>query len=109
MEDFMYLQQEMEAEEEMDNVPLQAVAAAMVIFFGAEQSCLLQMQRHQPSQLYLCLGFGTGNPWVGISHTIPVPAYTAPVVGMGTYRPIISAVCHETCGAPFTCNCPHSY
>ena len=27
-----------------------------------------------------------GNPWVGIFHTVPVPAVTAPVPGTSTHR-----------------------
>ena len=38
------------------------------------------------------LRFGMGNPQVGISHTIPVPAHTVPVMGMSTYRTIIYMV-----------------
>ena len=44
------------------------------------------------------VGFVTGTPWVGIFHTVPVPANTAPVTGMGTYRTRICAVSHETRG-----------
>ena len=31
------------------------------------------------------LGFTTGNPRVGFSHTIPEPVYTIPTAGMGTH------------------------
>ena len=31
------------------------------------------------------VGFAMGNPWVGISHTIPKPAETVPIPGMGIY------------------------
>lgn len=38
------------------------------------------------------LGFRTGIPRVGISHTAPAPADTVPVTGKGTYRTVIGAV-----------------
>jgi hypothetical protein len=44
------------------------------------------------------LGFVTGIPRVRISHTVPVPANTVPVTGMGTYHTIICAVSDETHG-----------
>jgi hypothetical protein len=48
------------------------------------------------------IGFRTGIARVRFSHTVPVPAETAPVAGTGTYRPVISTVCYETRGIPFT-------
>jgi hypothetical protein len=36
--------------------------------------------------------FGTGNLRVGISHTVPIPTHTVPVMGTGTYRTIIYTV-----------------
>ena len=51
---------------------------------------------------HLWIRFFTGILRVQFSHTRLVPAETVPVVGTGTYRPVISTVCHETRGVPFT-------
>ena len=51
----------------------------------------------------LVLGFVTGTPWVGIFHTIPVPAITIPVTGTGTYHTRFCVVSHETHGIIHTC------
>jgi hypothetical protein len=50
----------------------------------------------------LLVGFDTGNPQVGISHTAPVPLNTVTVAGTGTYRTVIYAVSYETRGVLFT-------
>jgi hypothetical protein len=40
-----------------------------------------------------------GNPWVGKSHTVPVPTVTAPVMGAGTHRTRLSTgVLQNPCG-----------
>jgi hypothetical protein len=44
------------------------------------------------------VGFCTGNPRVGFSHTVPEPVYTVPATGTGTHRPVKFAVCRETRG-----------
>jgi hypothetical protein len=56
MEDFLYLQQAMDAKEELadDTTTSQAIAAAMIIYLDAEEVHLLRVQQRQPSQLYLC-------------------------------------------------------
>jgi hypothetical protein len=68
-----------------------------------------ELNELQCTQQTLCIApnhcsvaFGTGIPQVGISHTVPVPTETVPIAGTGTYLPVISAVCHETRGIPFT-------
>jgi hypothetical protein len=48
------------------------------------------------------LGFNTGNLWVGFSDTAPVPAYTIPVPGTGTYHTVFFAVFFETHGTGST-------
>ena len=55
------------------------------------------------------LGFDMGNPWVGISHTVPAPTETVPEVGTGTYRTVISAVLYETRGVFLTHSCAHVF
>ena len=40
--------------------------------------------------------------WVRISPTVPVPAITIPITGMGTYHTIIHMVSDETHGIPLT-------
>ena len=42
------------------------------------------------------VGFLMGTPWVTFCHTILVPMYTVPVMGMGTTQPVITAGSHET-------------
>src|ERR1700730_18482489 len=42
------------------------------------------------------VGFKTGNPQVGISHTIPVPMYTVTCCGYYPYRTIIHTVSDKT-------------
>jgi hypothetical protein len=49
------------------------------------------------------VGFRTGNPWVGFSHTVPVPLYTVPVVGTTRTQPVNCAVSDETRGIHDTC------
>jgi len=44
------------------------------------------------------LGFGTGIPRVGFSHTVPEPGNTVPVPGTGTYRTVKLAVSYGTRG-----------
>jgi hypothetical protein len=44
------------------------------------------------------VGFGTGIPRVGNFNTVPVPVYTVPVSGTGTYRTVSAAVSYETRG-----------
>ena len=39
-----------------------------------------------------------GIPWVGISQTVPIPANTIPIMGMGTYYTVIHTVSDETHG-----------
>jgi hypothetical protein len=48
------------------------------------------------------LGFNTGNPRVGFSDTAPVPVYTVPVPGTGTYRTVFFTVFYETRGTSGT-------
>jgi hypothetical protein len=48
--------------------------------------------------MHTWLGFGTGNPQVRFSHTVPVPIYTAPVTGTYPSRPVNFAVSNETRG-----------
>jgi len=57
------------------------------------------------NSLIVCIyiGFRTGNPRVGFSHTVPVPEHTVPVTGAGTYRTVKSAVWNETRGTMGTC------
>jgi hypothetical protein len=55
---------------------------------------LLEQKKGSPA-----LGFNTGIPCVGISDTAPIPAYTVPAAGAGTYRTVINAVSYETRGA----------
>jgi hypothetical protein len=49
------------------------------------------------------LGFDMGIPRVGNFDTVPVPADTIPVSGMGTYCTISAAVSYETHGIFSTC------
>jgi hypothetical protein len=44
----------------------------------------------------LALGFCTGNPQVSNWHTVPAPADTIPVTGMGMPQPVNRAVLHKT-------------
>ena len=44
------------------------------------------------------LGFFMGILQVRISHTVPIPANTIPITGMGTYHTVIHVVSDETCG-----------
>ena len=73
-----------------------------------KKTIICQKYKEKPAEqcVYLLslphLGVRTGIPWVRFSHTIPVPAETAPVAGTGTSRPVISTVCYETRGIPFT-------
>ena len=48
------------------------------------------------------IGLVTGIPRVGMSHTVPVPANTVPVMGTGTYRTVICMVSDETRGITLT-------
>ena len=48
------------------------------------------------------VGFTTGNPRVGISHTAPEPVYTVPVAGTGTHRPVNRRCLYKTRGNPNT-------
>jgi hypothetical protein len=48
------------------------------------------------------VGFIMGIPWVGIFHTVPVPANTIPVPGIYQYRLVHVMVPHETCGITIT-------
>jgi hypothetical protein len=65
-----------------------------------------------PSQSYRCgedgswildqydrrVGFGTGIPRVGFSHTVPEPVNTVPVAGTGTYPTVKFTVSYGTRG-----------
>jgi hypothetical protein len=62
---------------------------------------LLRSQFQYATQIYLCvlnvglilrLGFITGNPRVGISHTAPVTRDTVPATVTGTHRTRLGAV-----------------
>jgi hypothetical protein len=53
-------------------------------------------------QITLSIGFNTGNPRVGFSDTAPVPVYTVPVPGTGTYRTVFFTVFYETRGTSGT-------
>ena len=44
------------------------------------------------------VGFRTGNPRVGFSHTVPIPANTLPVAGTTLTQPVNCAVSDETRG-----------
>ena len=44
------------------------------------------------------LGFRTGNPRVGFSHTVPIPANTLPMAGTTLTQPVNCVVSDETCG-----------
>ena len=48
------------------------------------------------------VGFRTGIPRVRFSHTVPTPAETVPMAGVGTYRPVKITVCHKTRGISLT-------
>ena len=48
------------------------------------------------------IGFDTGNPRVGFSHTVPEPAEPVPVGGYDPPRPVICAVWYETRGTACT-------
>jgi len=43
---------------------------------------------------------------VWIFYTAPVPTYTIPVIGTGTYHTCFVTVCYETCGLLYTCGFP---
>ena len=47
---------------------------------------------------HTAIGFRTGIPRVGFSHTAPVPAKTVPMAGTGTHRPVVFTVSNETRG-----------
>jgi hypothetical protein len=99
MEDFMYLQQEIEAEEDMADETLfcQATAAAMIIYLGAEQSRLLRAERRQPSRLYLCRPQLLPNPrintpWQRLYHSRSDRAYiTTMGVNVDTFDKILES------------------
>ena len=50
------------------------------------------------SSLQQYVGFGTGIPRVGFSHTVPKPVNTVPVAGTGTYPTVKFAVSYGTRG-----------
>lgn len=59
----------------------------------------------QPLQVYrfyrmvaICIGFGTGIPQVGFSHTVPEPGNTVPGTGTGTYHTVKLAVSYRPRG-----------
>jgi hypothetical protein len=49
-------------------------------------------------RIWLQIGLGTGDPRVGISQPVPVPAITVPVAGTGTHRTRLAAVLYDTRG-----------
>ena len=99
MEDFMYLQQEIEGEEEMADETsfFQATAATMIIYLGAEQSRLLRAERWQPSRLYLCCPQLLPNPrmntaWQCLYHSRSNWAYITTIgVNVDTFHKILES------------------
>ena len=71
---------------------------------GVQGGILGQSPMQSPAGRVRHIGFFTGILWVRISHTIPVPANTVPITGMGTYHTVIHAVSDETHGIPLTCS-----
>jgi hypothetical protein len=51
------------------------------------------------------IGFHTGNPRVGFSHTVPEPAEPVPATGGYPYRTVNYAVWYETRGTAHTRGC----
>ena len=75
------------------------------LMFGSSLFMIFNILVKNKSPKYsglISVGFFIGIPQVGISHTIPVPANTIPIMGMGTYCTIIRTVSDKTHSIPLT-------